>query len=40
MSSVSSIVGPGLLIGAYSLFILAGITMALMEKRLESSREH
>lgn len=38
--SVSAIVGPGLLIGVYTLFILAGITMSVMEKRLAPTREH
>ena len=38
--SVSSIVGPGLLIGIYLLFILTGLTLSLVEKRLEPSREH
>jgi hypothetical protein len=38
--SVSSIIGPGLLIGVYTLFILTGLTLSLLEKRLEPVREH
>ena len=38
--SVSAIVGPGLLIGVYTLFILTGLTLSLLEKRLEATREH
>lgn len=38
--SVSSIIGPGLLIGVYALFILTGLTLSMLEKRLEPTREH
>lgn len=38
--SVSAIVGPGLLIGAFALFILAGVVLAIIEKRLAPTREH
>ncbi len=38
--STSAIIGPGLLIGAFALFILAGFTISLLEKRLASTREH
>ncbi len=38
--SVSAIVGTGLLIGVYTLFVLAGVTMSILEKRLAPTREH
>jgi hypothetical protein len=38
--SVSSIIGPGLLIGAFTLFILAGFALSFLENRLAPTREH
>jgi hypothetical protein len=38
--SVSAIVGTGLLIGVYTLFILTGLTLSMLEKRLAPTREH
>ena len=38
--STSAMIGPGLLIGVYLLIILKGISLAIMEKRRESEREH
>ncbi len=38
--STSAMIGPGLLIGAYTLFILAGVVLSLLEKRLEPKRDH
>lgn len=38
--SVSAIVGPGLLIGVYALFILTGLTLSILEKRWAPTRDH
>lgn len=38
--STSAIIGPGLLIGAFALFILAGFALSLLENRLAPQREH
>lgn len=38
--STSAIIGPGLLIGACILFILAGLMLSIIEKRLAPTREH
>ncbi len=38
--STSAMIGPGLLIGVFALFILTGFTLSMIEKRLESKREH
>ena len=38
--SVSAIVGTVLLLGALGLFILAGIVLAVLDKRLDAKREH
>ncbi len=38
--STSAMIGPGLLMGAFALFILTGFALSIIEKRLESKREH
>jgi hypothetical protein len=38
--STSAIIGPGLLIGTFTLIILIGFALSLVEKRLEPKREH
>jgi hypothetical protein len=38
--STSAIIGPGLLIGVFILFILIGFTLSFIEKRLAPTREH
>lgn len=38
--STSAIIGPGLLIGAFTLFILAGFALSLLERRLAPTRDH
>lgn len=38
--ATSAIVGPGLLMGVFALIILTGVVLALVEKRLEPTREH
>jgi|GEM_PF-3261396 len=38
--STSAIIGPGLLIGAFTLFILAGVVLSIIENRLAPTREH
>ena len=38
--STSAIIGPGLLIGVFTLIILTGFTLSLLEKRLAHTRGH
>ncbi len=38
--TISAIVGSALLIGALTLFLLAGFALALVDKRLDAKREH
>ena len=38
--SISAIIGTTLLIGALTLFLLAGFVLALVDKHLDAKREH
>jgi len=38
--STSAIIGPGLLIGVFTLIILIGFTLSILENRLAPTREH
>lgn len=40
MMTISAIIGSSLLIGALTLFLLAGLVLALVDKRLDAKREH
>ena len=38
--AISAIVGPGLLIGSFTLFIIIGFAVSILENRLNAKREH